>query len=152
MATYNTENSQARRYITDAMRVLGDEAGDLAELVAVVNFMVKKEEGGGEGDIGEEEGEGGVKKVGKKLLIEMVDRGWEAEWQGRGLREGGEDGGKGFRGGGGGEGGLWEVYEEEMGVLMGKREKMLLKERWVCILILTHGYIYLCCLLLDKLI
>jgi len=143
VATYNSENSQARRYIADAMRVLGDAAGDLAELVPAVDFTVKKE-GEGEGVSDEEQGEEKVKKVGKKLLIEMeskaremVDRGWEAGVAGEvvkgrvvkvameGLAGEGEEE----------KVGLWEVYEEEMGKMVGKRGKMPLKERWVCILI-----------------
>ena len=158
MATYNSENSQARRYIADAMRVLADAAGDLAELVPAVDFAVKKEEErGGEGDIGDEEGEGGVKKGRRKLLIEMerkaremVDRGWEAGVAGEVVKGGvvqmaakvteeEEEEEETV--------GLWEVYEEEMGVLMGKREGMPLKERWVCILIFI-----LYCFLLNELI
>ncbi|KAF8434474.1 zinc-finger of the MIZ type in Nse subunit-domain-containing protein [Terfezia claveryi] len=139
VATYNSENSQARRYIADAMRVLGDAAGDLAELVPAVDFTVKKEDGSEE-----EEGEEEVKNVGRKLLVEMekkaremVDRGWEAKVAGEVVKGGvvrmamteqdmigGEDG----------EGeeqfGLWEVYGEEMGEEMGKRLRMPLKERY----------------------
>ena len=55
VASYGSENSLMRRCIADALRVLGDAAGDLAELVPAVDFT-------GEGkDEDDEEGEG-VKK------------------------------------------------------------------------------------------
>ncbi|KAF8429802.1 zinc-finger of the MIZ type in Nse subunit-domain-containing protein [Tirmania nivea] len=137
VATYNSENSQARRYIADALRVLGDAAGDLAELVPAVDFTAKKEE--------ETQDRGGVaegeemEKVGRKLLIEMeskaremVDIGWEAGVaaeviRGRVVKMAeqdtvGEEEEEQF--------GLWEVYEEEIGELVKKRLRMPLKERY----------------------
>ena len=140
------------------MRVLGDAAGDLAELVPAVDFTVKKEEEGEDGSEDEEK-EVEVAEAGKKLLIEMekkaremVDRGWEAGVAG-GVIKGGvvkmaeQDSVGEVEAEGEGEGeeqfGLWEVYEAEMGSLMGKRLRMPLKERWVCTLILKAMDIYL---------
>ena len=114
-ASYGSENSLLRRCIADALRVLGDAAGDLAELVPAVDFTGKET---GEGDGGEEETGGrvekkmkeeekeeeeGVKKAGgdnegggkegTRLLMEMeeraremVDRAWEIATAGQVVR------------------------------------------------------------------
>ena len=131
--------------------MLGDAAGDLAEVVPAVDFT--KGRGWDEDGV---EGEGEVEEGGKRLIMDMeneargmVDLAWEAEKAGALMKgvvvdvaktEGRrrektkeEDGGDEEGGDGGGEGelkGLWELHEEEMTDVKKAREGKSMKERY----------------------
>lgn len=145
-ASHKSENSQTKRYIADALRALGDAAGDLAELVPAVEFTIK---GKGEDD-DEDEWEGDVEEVkrkGKRMLLEMeekardmVDLAWEAEIAGGVMREdvislaekiSGQEDDDEDDNEDGEEHGLWDVYEAKMESLKIQRARQSMKDRWV---------------------